>query len=99
MVGHSRQFRRQIEIEGDQNEDPEILFRYVIAPEILTHFICSDMQIQYDEVLEVLRDPIAQEYVSFIDVDMLLTDLEGLVYKSPPPQQQSTKRGRQLRKN
>ncbi|KAH0605718.1 uncharacterized protein H6S33_004175 [Morchella sextelata] len=80
-VGHSGQFRRQMEIEGDQNEDPEILFR------------------SYDEALEVLRDPIAQEYGSFIDVDMLLTDLEGLVYKSPPPQQQSTKRGRQLRKN
>jgi hypothetical protein len=39
----------------------------VIAPEVIAHLIASDLGIQYDEALNVLRDEAAWEYGGIID--------------------------------
>jgi len=37
------------------------------APEVVAHLIVSDLGIQYDEALNVLRDEVAWEYGGMID--------------------------------
>ena len=39
----------------------------VIAPEVVAHLIPSDLEIQYDEALNVLRDEAAWKYGGIID--------------------------------
>jgi hypothetical protein len=39
----------------------------VIAPEVVTHLIAHDLEMQYDEALEILRDETAWKYGGMID--------------------------------
>jgi len=38
-----------------------------VAPKVVAHLISSDLGIQYDEALNVLRDEAAWEYAGMID--------------------------------
>lgn len=87
-----------MEKEGDSNEDPEMILREVIAPEILTHMISADMGVDYDDALVLLRDPEAREYGSYIYSDWMFSDLEGLVYPKPSKKIAVSQAGMRTRK-
>jgi hypothetical protein len=44
-----------------------VLVAEVIAPEVVTHLIAHDLEIQYNEALEILRDETAWKYGGMVD--------------------------------
>ena len=69
---HMLRLKKRLLKTGDFDyleETQECFISSVLVPEILTHMIAFDMQIDYDLALEILQDPIAMKYGDFCELD------------------------------